>query len=812
MSKLDDAIKKVDELTKKLEKLTKKQVATFDLSNLNKANKAISSLEDSIEVATNKANDLEEGFGGIASSIGAAISEMDKASTPLNRTKKAMRGISSIVEDLKSDQAGYNKLSLDQLKSRKDKLKYLTEEAKEQAKLTSDQYNRLALDDKGNKLSKKKLNENLKNEGISQKEFQSIQSINAAHEAGLDILDKTNDKLDTRISHSQDIKDQIGLTGAALKGMSKIPILGDIIDTEKALEAAEEAAEKGAGSIGAMGAGLKSVGKDMAKAFMDPLSSIMMLVKGFKMLLDFGFQVDTQVTNLSKSMGVSKEMATLTRDRMAEIQNNSEDALMTIENQVAAQLELTDAFGVGIGFSEKQIAAQVELTKRIKLSGEEAKGVQELAMISGKTTDDVTGAVIKQNIALFKQKGIRLSDKQILQDVAKVQGQLRAQYKNNPKLIAAAVVQAKQLGIEMGQAKKMADGLLDFEKSIEAELTAELLTGKDLNLEKARQLALEGKSVEAAKEMLKEVKSVEEFSNMNVIAQQAMADAMNMTTDELANSLVQADNLKNLSKQTQENIEKQAEALRAKGEHDKANQLMNSIANEDAAKAALRSISDQEEFNLMMEKMKKVLMEIASGPAKDLAKWMVGMLKHTTLIKGIFVAMGVVIGGKIVASIGSAIIKTIAWASASATQAVAAISSASAATLGIAIPAIIGGIAVGAGAMYMAMADDMMMPGDGSDGYGKRTLLGPEGAIKLNNKDTVIAGTNLFGDDVKSESGKSTELKKKGDIEIKNGGADMSETNALLKQVLDAIEAGSIITMDGNQVGESINVGARELQ
>ena len=31
-------------------------------------------------------------------------------------------------------------------------------------------------------------------------------------------------------------------------------------------------------------------------------------------------------------------------------------------------------------------------------------------------------------------------------------------------------------------------------------------------------------------------------------------------------------------------------------------------------------------------------------------------------------------------------------------------------------------------------------------GYGKRTLMAPEGAISLNDKDTVIAGTNLFPD------------------------------------------------------------------
>ena len=52
----------------------------------------------------------------------------------------------------------------------------------------------------------------------------------------------------------------------------------------------------------------------------------------------------------------------------------------------------------------------------------------------------------------------------------------------------------------------------------------------------------------------------------------------------------------------------------------------------------------------------------------------------------------------------------------------------------------------------MDEADDLFSPGTGGSGYGSRTLFGPEGAIALNNKDTVIAGTNLFqkGDDVVS--------------------------------------------------------------
>jgi hypothetical protein len=64
-------------------------------------------------------------------------------------------------------------------------------------------------------------------------------------------------------------------------------------------------------------------------------------------------------------------------------------------------------------------------------------------------------------------------------------------------------------------------------------------------------------------------------------------------------------------------------------------------------------------------------------------------------------------------------------------------------------------IAASAGLVSLATSlfskgNDVFSPGDGSSGYGKRTLFGPEGAISLNNKDTVIAGTDLFqkGNDV----------------------------------------------------------------
>ena len=133
-----------------------------------------------------------------------------------------------------------------------------------------------------------------------------------------------------------------------------------------------------------------------------------------------------------------------------------------------------------------------------------------------------------------------------------------------------------------------------------------------------------------------------------------------------------------------------------------------------------------------------------------------------------------------------------------------------AALAGIALAGIVGSL------IYSAVkGNDIMSPGQGSSGYGKRTLLGPEGAIQLNDKDTVIAGTNLFGNDVKSEPGKTTEMAGKGEIKVKSDGGgkvDMTQTNALLQQLINVIQTGGNVMLDGQKVGTALKLGSFKTQ
>ena len=119
------------------------------------------------------------------------------------------------------------------------------------------------------------------------------------------------------------------------------------------------------------------------------------------------------------------------------------------------------------------------------------------------------------------------------------------------------------------------------------------------------------------------------------------------------------------------------------------------------------------------------------------------------------------------------------------------------------IPIILEGVGAIRGVVASFTADDMLSPGKSRGGYGDRTLFGPEGAIQLNNKDTVIAGTNLFGDDTVSEPGKATEMSGKGEIKVKGGG-DMSAVISAINTLsgnLNAIVSRPInVNIDGNKV------------
>ena len=133
---------------------------------------------------------------------------------------------------------------------------------------------------------------------------------------------------------------------------------------------------------------------------------------------------------------------------------------------------------------------------------------------------------------------VRLNLKTVMEEANKTSGQLLLNTINLPGGIVKAVSIAKSLGAEFKEISNSLKGLLDFESSITAELEAELLIGRDLNLEKARSYVLQGDNVSAMKELVTQAGSLEELQGMNVIAQDALAASLGMSSDQLAEMLL----------------------------------------------------------------------------------------------------------------------------------------------------------------------------------------------------------------------------------------------------------------------------------
>jgi hypothetical protein len=447
-----------------------------------------------------------------------------------------------------------------------------------------------------------------------------------------------------------------------------------------------------------MGAAAKSIGSNLLSSLADPLVSIGLLVAAFKMLIELGFRIDKQVVDLQKNLYLSRAGAEGLRANFQYITENNqilvkglEKSLLSVRNQTEAAIQLSNAMGaVGLA-TNKEIQSQIVLTKQMGFSVEEANNLYVLGRQNKMTSAEVVGEVQKQVKAYQKQTGVLLDVKKITQDVSKITGQLRLQYGNNVNQLISATVQANKLGFSLEQTKKIAEGLLNFEESIENELSAELLIGRDLNLEQARLLALNGKSAEATALIAENMGGSAGFASMNVIQQESLAKALGMSADELANSILYQENLNRLGKEDKKRLEDQIGYLKSMGQEEQAQQLERAVANGTNIEAAMNAVDAQTRFNESVEKLKDLLADIVDGPAMKLANGFVEML-NTGM--GLYRVMGGVATILTTMSVTRLVLGLIQAAVAAGTMAAASAAAASAFTLGVAALAIVGGIAL----------------------------------------------------------------------------------------------------------------------
>lgn len=719
----------------------------YELQNaLDKANDILHDMDGGV-------NDLFRSWKGIVEEVGG----YNKATTS---SKRSISSLMSITEKLKDHQKGITNLSSktlkslqEQYKSNKDNLKTTQAQLKNNIVVLENKRKSLGLD----LIEARHLKEN-------QILHENIQNLIDDKDS---VLQTTNKKLEEEARLTEVIEKKMGVVGGLLKGVSRIPFLKGVVDADKTLEEAEKSIRQSGKSLSGLKSTISSIGSQMKDNLLNPSN---LLEKSIIKLFDAFNSVDDRAGVLAKSMNLTYHEAILAQRELTKMSSSSFDVALNTRNLSETLMFIGKQLSTNATLNEADLKIYTKLREQAGYTNEELYGIQQLSLVNNKTLEKNTEEILGGAKAYASRNKLILNEKEILREVSKTSATIKLSLGGSAEAIAEAAAQAKQFGLNLEQADKIAQSLLQFESSIESELSAELLLGKNLTFEYARQLALNNDIAGATEEIAKQVGTSADFAKMNAIQQEAIAKAAGITKDELAQSLMNKEALAKISAREGETAQQafnrlveevgMEEAKKKLGEESLANQF------------AQQSI--QERFTQSLEKIQELFVKIAEpilaivSPIADvvgnLAALADGILP--TLISGFLIFKGIQTAittsaklkagydllslGYQTAMIGVGKKELTLQAArnlAKGEELITQIGIAAAWAVANPIQSLVGlGVAgVLASSLYsMSKGNDVVSPGGGGNGYGNRTLLGPEGAIQLNDKDTIIAGTKLF--------------------------------------------------------------------
>ena len=201
------------------------------------------------------------------------------------------------------------------------------------------------------------------------------------------------------------------------------------------------------------------------------------------------------------------------------------------EESQKAISDIANQFGLSVQESAKLAQNAGEIAVGLGMSLDEStKLLGTLTTIGGLTSKQATD-LAKQTASLAEANNV--APDEVLNDIAN-NTELFAKFaKDGGANVARAAIQARKLGVEIGDIADSMEGMLDFQGSLNAEIEASVMLGRNLNLQKARELSLAGDIEGFQREILKQVGSEAEFNKLNVLQKQALAKATGLSVDKL---------------------------------------------------------------------------------------------------------------------------------------------------------------------------------------------------------------------------------------------------------------------------------------
>jgi hypothetical protein len=218
---------------------------------------------------------------------------------------------------------------------------------------------------------------------------------------------------------------------------------------------------------------------------------------------------------------------------------------VSAEDVKAGAVGIMDNLG-GIGqITQSNVKEMARLNAMYGISGESSGVLAAQMMAVGASSIDAVGAQLDSVAALSQANGV--APAKIMEDVAGSSESFAGFAKDGGQNVFKAAIAARKLGLSMSTVESMADSLLDFETSINAQMEASMLLGRNINTDKARELALAGDLEGMQKEITKQIGSASDWNALNIVQRKSLAAAFGMEVSEMGKMITNQDKLNNMT-------------------------------------------------------------------------------------------------------------------------------------------------------------------------------------------------------------------------------------------------------------------------
>jgi len=363
--------------------------------------------------------------------------------------------------------------------------------------------------------------------------------------------------------------------------------------------------------------------KDLGKGLMSGMLPLVLIGLLLAAALDSFTEISAASKKFREETGLTASQSKDLDNQVKNIRNNFSQLGIKADDVYDTIGALKGEFADNARLSEAVVSSMTILNKNFGIAQKDAAKVsmimQSMAGLSAETAQGVSQQVAEMaNLA-----GVAPS--QVFKDIADSAEETYTYFKGDINLIARQAIEARRLGSTLKDVLKTTEDLLDFENGIEKELVAATFVGGQFNLSQARALAYAGKNVEAQKEILRQVERTGKFADQDMFTKKVLADAANMTVEQLTKQLQIQKLLSGLSDD---------EALKAQAAIDKGLNL-NGLT-QDQLMNKTKELAKQEEIADKVTQMENAFKGIVASLGTALLPLMEGLAPLVTMVAEAF--------------------------------------------------------------------------------------------------------------------------------------------------------------------------------